>query len=84
MLNRLIIYEYINKLSYEDVRSFCNYKKIDVSDSELQIIYNYIKNDYIRFFNNPSEVLNEIKYKVDDDTFKEIMSLYEKYKYKIK
>lgn len=84
MMNRLFIYEYINRLRYEDVVNFCNYKNISVSDSELQVIYSYIKNDYKRFFNDPMVVLNEVKNKVSDNTFKEIMILYDKYKNKIK
>ena len=84
MMNRLFIYEYINRLRYEDVVNFCNYKNIIVSDSELQVIYRYIKNDYKRFFNDPTVVLNEVKNKVSDNTFKEIMILYDKYKNKIK
>ena len=84
MMNRLFIYEYINRLRYEDVVNFCNYKNISVSDSELQVIYSYIKNDYKRFFNDPTVVLNEVKNKVSDNTFKEIMILYDKYKNKIK
>ena len=83
-MNRLFIYEYINRLRYEDVVNFCNYKNINISDSELQIIYSYIKNDYKRFFNDPMMVLNEVKSKVSDNTFKEIMLLYDKYKDKIK
>ena len=84
MMNRLFIYEYINRLRYEDVDNFCNYKNIIVSDSELHVIYSYIKNDYKRFFNDPMVVLNEVKNKVSDNTFKEIMFLYDKYKNKIK
>ena len=83
-MNRLFIYEYINRLRYEDLVNFCDYKNIDVSDSELQIIYSYIKNDYKRFFNDPMVILNEVKSKVSNNTFKEIMILYDKYKDKIK
>lgn len=83
-MNRLFIYEYINRLRYEDLVNFCSYKNINISDSELQIIYSYIKNDYKRFFNDPMMVLNEVKSKVSDNTFKEIMLLYDKYKDKIK
>ena len=83
-MNRLIIYQYINRLAYNDVVNFCNYKNIDVSDNELKIIYNYIKNDYKRFFDNPNIVLNEVKGKVSNNTFNEIMLLYDKYKNKIK
>lgn len=83
-MNRLIVYEYINRLKYEDLISFCNYKGINVSKKDLDIVYNYIKTDYKRFFNNPMKVLEEVKCKVDENTFKEIMILYDKYKGMIK
>ena len=83
MMNRLIIYEYINRLRREDVVNFCNMKGINVINEEIDIIYSYIKNDYKRFFNNPMEVLNEVKCKVNNNTFNEIMKLYDKYKTKI-
>jgi len=82
-MNRLFIYEYINRLRRDDVVKFCNLKGISISDKELDIIYGYIKNDYKRFFNNPESVLEEIKSKVSSGTFIEIMKLYNKYKNKI-
>ena len=82
-MNRLLIYEYINRLRYEDIIKFCNYKGISVSNTDIDIVYKYIKHDYKRFFNNPEEVLNEIKYKVSDNTYLEIINLYNKYKNKI-
>ena len=82
-MNRLLIYEYINRLRREDIVKFCNIKGLNVSDNEIDIVYNYIKNDYKRFFNNPMEVINEVKLKVSNNTFNEIMKLYDKYKTKI-
>ena len=82
-MNKLLILGYINKLKREDIIKFCNYKNININNNEIDIIYSYIKNDYKRFFNNPEEVLNEIKYKVSSNTFIEIMNLYNQYKSKI-
>lgn len=83
-MNRLLIYEYINRLRREDIVKFCSIKNIVASDNEIDIVYSYIKNDYKRFFNNPLDVLYEIKDKVSNDTFDEIIKLYDKYKNKIK
>lgn len=83
-MNRLLIYEYINKLRREDIVKFCNIKNIMVDDSDIDIVYGYIKKDYKRFFNNPVEVLDEIKNLVSDNAFNEIMKLYDKYKTKIR
>ena len=82
-MNKLLIYEYINRLRYDDVVNFCNYMGISISSSDLDIVYSYIKNDYKRFFKNPMDVLEEIKTKVSNNTFIEIMKLYDKYKSKI-
>ena len=79
-MNKLIVYQYINKLRREDIVNFCSIKGFSVSDMEIDIIYNYIKNDYKRFFSNPDVILNEVKGKVSDETFKIIMELYNKYK----
>ena len=46
-MNRLLIYEYINRLKYDDIVKFCNYKGISVSDNDLNIVYKYIKNDFL-------------------------------------
>lgn len=79
-MNKLIVYQYINKLRREDIVNFCNIKGFMVSDKEIDTIYSYIKNDYKRFFDNPNGVLNEVKNKVSYKTFKIIMELYNKYK----
>ena len=79
-MNRILIYEYINRLEKEDIINYCNKKNIFINDNELDTIYSYIKNDYQRFFNNPDEVLNEIKDRVSMYTYGELMKLYNKYK----
>ena len=82
-MNKLLILGYINKLKREDIIRFCNYKNINITNNEIDTLYSYIKNEYKRFFNNPDEVLNEIKNKVSNDTFIEIINLYNQYKSKI-
>jgi len=79
-MNKLIIYEYINRLRREDIVNFCNVKEFKVSENEIDTVYSYIKNDYKRFFSNPSVVLDEIRGKVSDNAFNIIMELYAKYK----
>jgi len=79
-MNRLIIYQYINRLSKEDIVRYCNSHGIFVDNNDLDVVYDYVKNDYKRFFNDPMNVLNEVKYKVSDYTYNEIMKMYDKYK----
>lgn len=79
-MNKLIIYQYINRLRRDDIVNFCNVNGFMVSDNEIDIVYSYIKNDYKRFFSNPDVVLDEVRGKVSDNGFKIIMKLYNKYK----
>ena len=83
-MNRLIIYQYINRLRKEDIVRYCNSHDIFVDNTDLDVVYHYIKNEYKRFFNDQVGVLNEIKGKVSDYTYGEIMKMYDKYKYMIK
>lgn len=79
-MNRLIIYQYINRLRKEDIVRYCNSHGIFVNNNDLDVVYDYAKNDYKRFFSDPMGVLNEVKGKVSDYTFGEIMKMYDKYK----
>ena len=83
-MNRLIIYQYINRLIKEDIVRYCNSQGIFVDNNDLDVVYYYVKNEYKRFFNDQMGVLNEIKGKVSDYTYGEIMKAYDKYKYVIK
>lgn len=83
-MNRLIIYQYINRLRKEDIVRYCNSQGIFVDNNDLDVVYYYVKNEYKRFFNDQMGVLNEIKDKVSNYTYGEIMKTYDKYKYIIK
>ena len=80
-MNKLLIYEYINRLERKDILNYCNKKNIFINNDDLEIIYSYIKNEYKKIMNNPLDVLNEIKHKINDNVFNEIKNLYDKYKH---
>lgn len=82
-MNRILIYEYINRLRKEDIINYCDRKNIFINDNEIDIIYSYIKNDYKRFFNDPDDVINEIKDRVSMYAYGELIKLYNKYKHLI-
>ena len=82
-MNKLIIYEYMNRIKRQDIINFGMSQGIRLNDYEVDVIYNYIKNDRKRMLSNPELVLDEAKYKVSDLTYKKILELYNKYKDKI-
>ena len=69
MINKLFIYEYINKLSLDDINKFSLNQGITLSNKELNIIYDYIKNRYKDIFNDPIKIINEIKDKVSNPVY---------------
>lgn len=82
-MNKLIIINYIKKLTKNDISNYCLKNNIPLSNEELDIIYYYIKNRYNDFFDGKDiELLNEIKYKIKSATYNKILELYKKYKIK--
>ena len=83
-MNKLIIINYIKKITIKDIKTYCQNNNIPLTDDELNIIYYYIKNRYLEFLNGHSqEILTEIKYKVKSATYNKILELYTKYKDKL-
>lgn len=82
-MNKLIIMEYMNRIKKEDINNFSLKQGINISKKDLDIIYEYIKNDAMRILNNPIDVINEIKDKVSYDVYIKILELYNKFKDKI-
>jgi len=83
-MNKLIIINYIKKLTKNDIIYYCKKHNIPLTDDELDVIYYYIKNRYNDFFEgNEQELLEEIKYKVKSATYNKILELYDVYKGKL-
>ena len=84
LLNKLIIVNYIKKLTREDIINYSKRYNIPLTDDEVNVIYYYIKNRYNVFFDGDElELLEEIKYKVKSATYNKILELYNRYKNKL-
>ena len=83
-MNILIIEKYIKKLTKQDIINYATKQNISLTESEINIIYNYIKTKYKDFLNgNEKELLSEIKQKVKPPTYQKIEQLYNLYQNKI-
>lgn len=83
-MNKLIIINYIKKLTKNDIYRYCVNNNIPINEEEVDVIYYYIKNRYNDFFEGRDlELLEEIKYKVRSFTYNKIVELYYKYRDKI-
>ena len=82
-MNKLMIIGYISKLKKEDIKRFSLEQGIDITEEELVLIYNYLKNETKKTIDNPLEVIESIKDKVSQPVYNKINELYEQYKNKI-
>ena len=80
----IIIRDYVNKLTEEDIMNFCNKKEIIVNDDEVKVLYLYAKNYWKEFYKgNPSEIILELKEKINENAFNKLYDLYVDIKKKI-
>ncbi len=79
-----LIENYVNKLSKNDILYFCNKENINISNKDLDIIYIYIKKYWkIVLKKDPSNIFNELKNLLENNTYNKLIELYNKYKNKI-
>ena len=71
----------MNKISKDDIVNYGLKQNINLSNSDVEIIYYYIKKDYQRLFDNTEDILLEIRDKISNNAYKKILELYDKYKY---
>jgi len=83
-MKEFLIQEYIKKLTNEDIKNFAKKEGISINDEETNIIYNYIK-EYWRtlLHGNPKGILQELKLKLNEDSYTKIEKLYEQFKNRI-
>lgn len=74
-----IIKMYIDKLTKQDIINYINKNKLSVTNNEIDLIYDSVKQDYIIILNNPINYLNNIKDKLSISTYNKLLELYTKY-----
>ena len=79
-MNKLIIYKYIDRIRKIDIMNYGIKEGIELNDEEINLIYFYIKNRYMDFFNNPDDIFREIEGNVRYNVYSKIIELYNKYK----
>lgn len=82
MIKRLIT-NYVQQLQEQDVIKFSLEHNVKLSNEEVKIIYDIIKQDWEKIvFENHESVLRKIKGKIDSNTYKKIEELIVLYKHK--
>ena len=80
-MNIYLLEQYINRLKKEDINIFALKEGVTLEDYELDIIYNYVKEDYKTvIYGNARSILDKIKNEVKPFTYSKIENLYERFK----
>ena len=78
-----LIKNYINKLSIQDINSLAIKNNINLTDNELNFIYNQIKNNYNDLlYGDSTYIFKNLKENVSDNNYNKIKELYTNYKNK--
>lgn len=73
----IIIKDYVNKLTEEDIINYGKRKNINISNDDAKILYVYAKNYWREFYKgNPNDLIDEIKEKIDPETFNKLYKIY--------
>ncbi len=82
-MHELLIRDYINKLTEEDIIKYGKKKDIDISLDDARILYVYAKNYWKEFYKgDPKELIEELKEKLEPLTFIKLNKLYKELKEK--
>lgn len=84
-MSEFLIKNYVSKLSISEIESFSKKQGLSLNENELKLIENYIKNDWHTIiYGNPRPILDGLKEKLDDFSYKKIEKLYIEFKNKYK
>lgn len=71
-----IIKSYVMRLTKNDIINYALRNNITLTNSEIEIIYSNIKNNFDEILNNPIAVLNKYKSQLSNTTYNKLYELY--------
>lgn len=75
-----IIRNYIQNLKKEDIITFCRKNNLFLNNSELNFIYNNLKNNFEYIYDNQSEFLLGLKNNLTSYNYRVLEEYYYKYR----
>lgn len=73
----IIIRDYINKLTEQDIIEYSKRKNIELNDDEVKILYLYAKNYWREFYKGyPKDLIEELREKLRPQTFNTLYKMY--------
>lgn len=75
---------YVKKLSINDIKEFASKNQIELSNSELNVIYDTLKKDIELIIKDSDVVFKDLRKKISEDNYIKIYNLFSEYKKKYK
>lgn len=76
-----IVKNYITIMKKEDIKNFANKNNLSVSESEIEFLYTFIKNNYEYYLKNPNNLdISQYKDKFSKENYDFLCNLINKYK----
>lgn len=76
-MNDYLIKQYVSNLTHEDINTFAEANGITLNNDEINLIYDNIKNNWRTIvYGNPRGILNDLKAKLEPNTYHKIENLY--------
>ena len=73
----IIIRDYVNKLTEDDIIQYSKRKNISLNDDEVKVLYLYEKNYWREFYRgNPNDLILELKEKLRPQVFDSLYKIY--------
>jgi len=73
----ILIKEYVNKLTEEDIKKYANKYNIEITDNEVKVLYLYAKNYWKEFYKGQcDDLFDELKEKLNPNTYNIVYKLY--------
>lgn len=79
-MKKNLIINYVKNMDFEDMEKYINENNIAISEEDKKTIYTHIKNYYDVFFDDPIKYIKMLKDKINEDTYYNILMVYDKYK----
>lgn len=76
-MNEILLKKYV---TLNSINEFAKKEGIILKDFETKIIYDYIFKNYIEIYNSKNYDFSDLKNKIDENTYKKVIELYNKYK----